>query len=126
MKSSIIKTGDSAAMLRAMSYYSKSYYLKEQSTGLAFYQFLSDILDNYEEKKEDFAKKLKDTIEYVFSNQKMYLNYAGDRESYELVKKLVIDLKNSVYNVPRNKDLWQFRPEKKNEAIKTSIRCKNR
>ena len=120
LKSSIIKTGDSAAMLRAMSYYSKSYYLKEQSTGLAFYQFLSDILDNYEEKKEDFAKKLKDTIEYVFSNQKMYLNYAGDRESYELVKKLVIDLKNSVYNVPRNKDLWQFRPEKKNEAIKTS------
>ena len=55
MKSSIIKTGDSAAMLRAMSYYSKSYYLKEQSTGLAFYQFLSDILDNYEEKKEDFT-----------------------------------------------------------------------
>ena len=43
VKSSIIKTGDSAAMLRAMSYYSKSYYLKEQSTGLAFYQFLSDI-----------------------------------------------------------------------------------
>ncbi|MFR6562327.1 MAG: hypothetical protein ACLUR5_10370 [Eubacterium ventriosum] len=39
-------------MLRAMSYYSKSYYLKEQSTGLAFYQFLSDILDNYEEKKK--------------------------------------------------------------------------
>ena len=120
VKSSIIKTGDSAAMLRAMSYYSKSYYLKEQSTGLAFYQFLSDILDNYEEKKEDFAKNLKDTIEYVFSNQKMYLNYAGDKESYELVKKLVIDLKNSVYNVPRNKDLWQFKPEKKNEAIKTS------
>ena len=50
----------------------------------------------------------------------MYLNYAGDRESYELVKKLVIDLKNSVYNVPRNTDLWQFKPEKKNEAIKTS------
>lgn len=77
-------------------------------------------MDNYEEKKEDFAKNLKDTIEYVFSNQKMYLNYAGDKESYELVKKLVIDLKNSVYNVPRNKDLWQFKPEKKNEAIKTS------
>ena len=55
-------------MLRAMSYYSKSYYLKEQSTGLAFYQFLSDILDNYEEKKEDFAKNLKDTIEYVFTH----------------------------------------------------------
>ena len=64
-------------------------------------------------RKKISQKNLKDTIEYVFSNQKMYLNYAGDRESYELVKKLVIDLKNSVYNVPRNKDLWQFRPEKK-------------
>ena len=56
----------------------------------------------------------------MYLHQKMYLNYAGDMESYELVKKLVIELKNSVYNVPRNKDSWQFRPEKENEAIKTS------
>lgn len=120
VKTSIIRTGDSAAMLRAMSYYSKPYYLREQTTGLAFYQFLSDILDNYEEKKEEFVNNLKDAIEYIFSNQRIYLNYAGDRQSYELVKKLVIDLKDSVYSVPRNKKLWQFKPEKKNEGIKTS------
>lgn len=31
----------------------------------------------------------------------------------ELVKKLVIDLKNSVYNVPRNKDLWRLNLKRK-------------
>ncbi len=120
VKSSITNSGDRAAMLRAMSYYSKSYYLREKSTGFSFYEFLCNILDNYEEKKEDFARELKNTIMYVFSNQKMYLNYAGDKESFELVKKLTVELKDCLYAVERNTDLWEFVPEQKNEGIQTS------
>ena len=53
MNRRIVSSGDSVARLRAMSYYSKAYYLRDQIAGLAFYEFISDIVDNFNEKKDE-------------------------------------------------------------------------
>lgn len=120
VQSTITQAGDSAALLRSMSYYSKPYYLKEQTVGISFYKFLEEILDNFNEKKEKVIRMLKETIKFAFRADKMMVNYAGDRESFEHVKDLVVDLKKEMYQNDTELETWEFVPVQKNEGIKTS------
>lgn len=120
LQSSIMNSGDSAAMLRAMSYYSKPYYLKEQTVGISFYKFIEDILDNFDEKKAEVVSMLKETIKRVFRTDNMTLNYAGDKEIFERVKSLTIDLKSVMYSGEVEDEPFKFIPEQKNEGIKTA------
>lgn len=120
LQSSIMYSGDSAAMLRAMSYYSKPYYLKEQTAGISFYKFVEDILDNFEEKKAEVVSMLKGTIKRAFKADNMILNFAGDKESFEKVKALTLDLKSQMYSDTVENEPWEFVPQQRNEGIKTS------
>lgn len=120
LHSSITQSGDSAAMLRAMSYYSKTYYLKEQTVGISFYKFVESILDDFQNKKDEVVSMIKKTIEYVFNKDKIIINYAGNRESFDKIKELSLELKNEMYQNSNVEKGWEFVPEQKNEGIKTS------
>ena len=120
LQASIMSSGDSAALMRAMSYYSKAYYMKEQTTGICFYEFIKDTLDHFDERKDELKQGIKDVIRYAFCTKKMYINYAGNRQSYEKVKQLAVDLKSKLYNTRQDHDAWEFVPDRKNEAFVTS------
>lgn len=120
LHSSITRSGDSAAMLRAMSYYSKTYYLKEQSSGISFYKFVEGILDDFQNRKDEVVSMLKETIEYAFGTDKIIVNYAGNRESFDKIKKLSLELKHEMYDNSKMEKGWEFVPDQKNEGIKTS------
>jgi hypothetical protein len=120
VQSSITQAGDSAAMLRAMSYYSKPYYLKEQTAGISFYKFVEDILENYQQKKDEIVSMLRETIKYAFRKDRIMVNYAGNEESFRKVKECIIDFKNEMYSALEKTENWEFVPCQKNEGIKTS------
>ena len=115
----IVNSGDRVAMLRALSYYSKTYYMRDQLSGYSFYRFLEYVLEHYDEQKEEFAKKLEEVIRYALGSAKIVLNYAGNEESFDQVKALTKEL---IAKLPKKeeKDGFTFVPENKNEAIKTS------
>ena len=120
LQSSIMYAGDSAAMLRAMSYYSKPYYLKEQTVGISFYKFVEYIIEHFDEKKTEVIAMLQRTIKSVFRAGHMTLNYAGDRESFEKVKTLTIQLRSEMFSDNETYEPWEFVPQQKNEGIKTA------
>lgn len=120
----IVSSGDSAARLRAASYYSKAYFIREQIAGISFYDFVKDIVDNYENKKDEVVSMLKETLIQVFIKDNITLNYAGDCESFEKVKEMTVTLKSNMFenkNIYKEQfDGWEFVPEQKNEAFITS------
>ena len=124
MNRRIVSSGDSVARLRAMSYYSKAYYLRDQIAGLAFYEFISDIVDNFNEKKDEVIAMLYDTVKKVFVKDNMILNFVGDGENFEKVKEYTVDLKKNMFDssddFKEQFDDWKFVPQQKNEAIVTS------
>lgn len=120
IKSTIVSSGDSTAILRAMSYYSKAYYIKEQNSGISFYEFLENLIDNFETEKENIAENIKNTVEYIFNSKKMYLNYAGNSESFDIVKKHILELKKLLNKEVEEDGDWEFVPKKNNEGIITS------
>lgn len=120
----IVSGGDSAARLRAMSYYSKAYYVREQIAGIAFYEFVKDIVEHFDDKKDEVVSMLKETMEKVFIKENMTLNYAGDGKSFERTKEYTINLKANMFDRTEEYreqfDGWEFIPEQKNEAFITS------
>ncbi len=123
LNTSIMQSGDSAARLRAMSYYSKAYYIREQIAGISFYKFVEEILDSFEQRKQELVAMLSETIKKVFRKDRMLLNYAGSKESYEEGKRRFLQLKNKMYEdtavYQEQFDGWEFVPCQKNEGFET-------
>lgn len=116
----ITQSGDSTGMLKVMSYIDKSNYLKEQITGYSFYKFVEGLLKDFDNVKEDIAKNLSEVMKEIFTEDKMLLNFAGNKENYEKAKEMFKGLRENMYPAYENNENWQFVPEKKNEGIKTS------
>lgn len=120
LSSSINRSGDNAAMLRAMSYYSKSYYMKEQTAGIYFYDFVKDILDNFEDKSEEVISNLREVMQYAFRKNKIILNYAGDEHSFKKIKACTCQFKEGLSDDELNIEPWTFEKKQRNEGIITS------
>ena len=117
--SQILERGDVISSGRAASYYSKQAYIADMGAGIGLYDFLKDILDNYDQKKEQFATLLKDTVEYIFTKGNILVSYGGDKTSFENVKKMSFDLIDVLGEEKANDDPWEFVPDQKNEAFVT-------
>ncbi|MCR5429869.1 MAG: insulinase family protein [Eubacterium sp.] len=115
----ILASGHVAAADRASSYYNKSDYIKDQAMGIGFYDFVCDVLESYDEKKQEVAKNLKDALEYFFVKGDVIINYGGDKDSFEKIKSLSKDFVKELYDKQENDEPWEYKPEQKNEAFIT-------
>ena len=87
------------------------------------YKFVEDILEHFDEYKDDVVEKLSNVMKYVFRKDNITINYAGDKESFEKVKTYIKKLQSNMYeptNFKSNFDGWKFQPTKKNEGFITS------
>ncbi len=60
MEQSFLMNGHSAALARAMSYVSPAAVLTQQLSGVDFYLFLRDLLEHFDECKDDLCRTLRD------------------------------------------------------------------
>lgn len=118
-----MQSGNIASRMRAVSDYSEDYYIREQTSGIAFYKFIENILDNYDTCKEEVKQRLSDTVKYIFRKDNMIINYAGSKESYERLKGYVDKLQKCMYDpvsFEANFNGWKFESTVKNEGFITS------
>ncbi len=121
MHSFIVNAGDSAARQRALSFQSEIYHIDEQLSGISLYQFVSDLCENFDERKEEFVSKFEETVKYVFHGDKMLLNYTGDRKHFEKAKESSKEFLSSMYQTERHKgQKKEFKPASVSEGFKTS------
>lgn len=123
LNKNIVKSGNTASKMRAVSDYSVNYYIREKMSGISFYKFVEDILEHFEEHKEEVIQKISDVVKFVFRKDNMIVNYAGDRKSYENIKCYIKNLQKCMYEPVAFQpyfDGWKFEPVTKNEAFITS------
>ena len=66
LEMSLMSNGHSAAVNRAMSYFSQGSWYKEMVEGIAFYQFLCGVLKDYDTKKSEVIAKLQKMVQKIF------------------------------------------------------------
>lgn len=112
--------GDSAALLRNMSYYSESSLVSEYIRGIEFYKFIEECNRDFDNRKSDIIKNLKEVASYCFRKDNVIISYTCDKEAMEDIKEPLASFVSTLK--VKDRDLSGDKPEVKclNEAFKTS------
>lgn len=120
MKMGIQDNGHSATANRAMSYFSKSAYLKEIMEGITFFELVNDLYKNFDASYEEICNKLKAALHAFAKPENLIISYTGQSdvtdalaESLRSMKRYMNEDENDV--VEQNLDI-----QIKNEGFKTA------
>ncbi|WP_353948595.1 insulinase family protein [Sporolactobacillus sp. Y61] len=80
------QNGQSVALRRASSYFSKSAAYKERLRGLTFYHFIRDLDKDYDRRYEEIADKLRALMSRLISKDGLVIGLTCDRTILERVK----------------------------------------
>ena len=119
MQSEILSAGHVKAINRAGSNYSLNYYIKERMNGIDAYYFVKDLVEHFDEKKQEIIEMFEQTVRLAFHKNRMILNFAGSREAFAKAEELTVTLKEKMYDVPMEKSGPIVLPQK-DEAFSTA------
>ena len=120
LESVILNEGHVVAAKRATSYFSPLGYYQEISNGITFYQFLADLENDFDSKKEDIKENLAKVKNLIFNRNNLLVSVTVEDKDYnefkETFKVLLSDLKETHLE---KADLG-FKPAPLNEGLLTS------
>ena len=120
MQNRFVSSGHSAATLRAMSYGSSASHFKDMTAGVEYYQTISALIDQFEEKKEELSVTLTRLCEQLFRKNNMMLSYTASREGLSKLEEGLPVVKEALYDEKE----YALRPfvacTKKNEGFRTA------
>ena len=124
LQMSFLSSGHTTAALRAMSYASPLSKFKDDTDGIGFYQVVKEIEENFEEKKQELVKNLKDISEYIFRADNMMASLTSTEEGLDKVTQPLRELKGSLNTgktpADRKEKRCVLHCTKRNEGFKTS------
>ncbi|MCI8887109.1 MAG: insulinase family protein [Hungatella sp.] len=110
----------SAAVARATSYFSPTSSFSDQTGGIAYYQFLEEVVKNYEKDSQKLTAKLKEVCKKLFTIDNLLISYTADEKGFEKVEKSMEKLTAKLPKGGGRKYEFAFCPDNKNEGFKTS------
>ena len=122
MESNMEHGGHQTAMKRVLSYSSVQAYRDELLSGVAFFRFLSDLLEHFDERKEEILLKLQNIREQIFVKEGLTVSVTAEQEAEE---KIVSALSGFIGIIPGESfgsgpAPRPFTPDALNEGFKTA------
>lgn len=118
MEGSYTDMSQSDVLRRLSSYSCKSSLFEETVSGISFYEFISELLADYENQKEDLVQKLNKVRETMFTKDLCMLSITADEEGYAIVMKEMDQILAILPDTSEGEG-YVLIPEKKNEGFKT-------
>lgn len=120
-----MRSADSAAVLRNLSYISKAAVVNDCLRGIANYKFIENLELDFDNKKSEIIDTLKKLVKHVFRKDNLVISYTANDEGYRYFEKAAAPLlghleENNTCKMDfegMDKDIL---PVNKNEGFKTS------
>jgi len=109
--------GFAVASRRLPSYFTNQGMFTEQTRGLNYYFFVTDLTKNFEKDADQLCSTLKKVVSLLFTKENMIANVTGGKEEKDAFTKGFEILTNSI---PEGKPIyhpWTFNLENKKEGI---------
>ncbi len=116
MEQSFLMNGHSAALARAMSYGSPAAGHTQQLSGVEFYLFRRDLLDNFDDRKGGLCETLRELQARIFTSTGAVASFTGSDEDYRRYWNAAGNLGLSP-RTAATKELYVPWPEDKREAF---------
>ncbi|MGN0242746.1 MAG: insulinase family protein [Lachnospiraceae bacterium] len=113
-------SGHTVAMNRAASYIAKDAQVKEYTDGVTYYEFLTDILDAFDEKADELMEKLEGVRRRIFQHQRLLVSVTNKESLDDLLTKQLNMLQQECYpDTPAGSSVYS-KAVVRNEGFATS------
>jgi presequence protease len=120
VESNVKNYGIGYATRRLSSYYCNQGMYNELTSGLSYYDFITDLTRNFDSKNEEIIKNLKKTARLIFNKQNLIAGITCSEDNYSTYKEqlnvFIAKLPNE--KIPLNQ--WPFDCEPRNEGLTSS------
>ncbi|GAO30307.1 insulinase family protein [Geofilum rubicundum] len=120
VESEVKNNGIKYAMTRTTSYYTNRGMFNELTDGLSYYNFITDLTDNFDKNGAEIVEKLQQTASLLFNKQNLIAGITCSEENYVIYQQ---ELKKFIGTLPNEKvqsNTWAFDFEVKNEGLTSS------
>lgn len=118
--SAIIQNGHSYAGRRAAYYQSPYARYNETLNGLEYYWFISDILENFDDRIDEVIENIQKAYKQVFNMNNLVISFTGSRKDFETYKATLDVLKTKLNGEVLQPVSVEITPTRLNEGIITS------
>ncbi len=118
LESSFMSRGNSVAGRRAAAYLTEDGVYHDMVGGVAYYDFIKDLVDNFDFKKDEISARLKETSDRIFTRENLVVSITCDKAGLDMAKAYVMSLIDKLPDV-KYPDSMSLKPVKKNEGLKT-------
>ena len=94
---SLMSSGHAAAMTRAVAGFSQSMWFKELTDGIEFYRFVSGILKDYDNKKEEVISTLQHLVRKIFRKEYLLADFTCTGEELSAAKEVFSELADGLF-----------------------------
>lgn len=122
---SMMSAGHQVASGRIGTYFSKSSVMSDVLSGFSSYKYLEKVDADYDAHKAEFADKVARLAECIFRTENMMVDFAGDRDEYNLFNEKVNAFVAKMNEYNKGKEVSCGKPfeavcEVKNEGLMSS------
>ena len=86
--------GHSVALVRAASKCNEQFRYSDESSGLAYLDFINDLVNNFDKKLKEIKEKLESIKSSFFSQENAYIGFTGEKTLLEFCKENLFNLLN--------------------------------
>lgn len=119
LSSNITSNGHTVAALAANACYSKASWVRDMTTGIGFYRFISDLDQHFEEKKTTIINNLNTVCRQMFSVDNVLFDITADEKGLQLINPSMAQIGSMLYPKTDRKPKLVFEPKEKSKAIIT-------
>ena len=120
LKNDIASSGHTAAAARALAYLTQGALVKDKLDGIDYYEFLSDIDDNFDERIDELCDRLSEVLSKVLYRGGLTISYTSDKSPEEMLTGAVTHLSNRLSTRLSFDKTEEITPAVKNEGFKTA------
>ena len=120
IEAALLQSGHVIMMDTVRSYYSKQAAYSSKLAGLDNYFYLIDLLNNFDEKWEDFRDSMKKLAKSYLNSNNLIINFTSSKEAYEKNKVYLEKFAKTLENKENKKADFAFEKNPRNEGFAIS------
>ncbi|MCM1252375.1 MAG: insulinase family protein [Clostridium sp.] len=119
-QANMMLSGHSLALVRALSYISKTAAVSDMISGLPFYRLLEDMDSDFENRKEELVEKLNQLAVCLFRPENLMVDYTAQPQGLQNIETLIAAFRDSLHKEPIVETGYEPVLEHKNEGFMSS------
>lgn len=118
MQQMLVGRGHVQSLTRALSYTDPVYYFNDEVSGIRYFDTITNLLKNYDEKFEELVTILQEMTKLIFTKENLIVSFTGETTGFNKLEEALPEFIKALPNEALVKEPFIFEPMQLNEGFK--------